>query len=163
MSDLAMKIIFQDIRTIESDAVVVGFYEDVRPLKNLAGQLDWLLCGSLSRLILEKKLHGTLGEMALLTSRGKIPAGKIFLIGLGPRSEFSYAALKNVARMTAASVIAAGDVIAAMEYFSLADDDYKTGVHTLLEGLKEGAGECNLSISLVALDKAAYNQISRQI
>jgi hypothetical protein len=163
MAGLAVKVIFQDIKTVESDAVVVGFYEDVRPLKNLAGSLDWLLCGSLSRLIIEKRLHGALGEMALLTSRGKIPAGKIFLVGLGPRSEFSCAALKSAAKITAASIIAAGDVVAAMEYFPPADADYETGVRALQEGLREGAGERNLSISLVALNKDAYDQISRQL
>jgi len=163
MPGLEVKVIFQDIKTVQSDAIVVGFYEDVRPLKNFAGQLDWLLCGSMSRLIIEERLHGALGEMALLTSGGKIPAKKIFFVGLGPRSEFSCPALKSAARIIAASVIAAGDVIAAMEYFPPAGADYETGVHALQEGLKEGAGECNLAISLMALDKAAYDQISSQL
>ena len=163
MASLAVNVIFQDIKAVESDAVVVGFYEDVRPLKSLAGQIDWLLCGSLSRLIIEKRMRGSLGEVALLTNRGKIPAGKIFLVGLGLQSEFSCVTLKSVARTIAASIIAAGVQVAALEYFPPAQANYEEGVHVLQEGLKEGAGELDLSVALVASDKAAYDQISRQL
>jgi hypothetical protein len=163
MASLAMNVIFQDIKSIESDAVIVGFYEDVRPLKSIAGQLDWLLCGSLSRLITEKRMRGTLGEVALLSNRGKIQAGKIFLVGLGPRSEFSCAALKSVAMMIASNVIAAGAQVAALEYFPPENANYEAGIRALQEGLKKGAGEHNLSVSLVAMNKAAYDQISRQL
>lgn len=163
MASLAVDVIFQDIKAVESDAVVVGFYEDVRPLKGLAGQLDWLLCGSLSQLVIEKRMQGSLGEVALLTNRGKIRAEKIFLVGLGLQSEFSCAALKSAARTIAASIIAAGVKIAALEYFPPVQANYEEGVHVLQEGLKEGAGGHDLSVSLIATDKAAYDQISRQL
>ncbi len=163
MTSLTMKVIFQDIKAVESDAVIVGFYEDVRPLKSLAGQLDWLLCGSLSRLIIEKRMRGALGEAALLSNRGKIKAGKIFLMGLGPRSEFSCAVLKSVATMIASSVIATGAQVAALEFFPPENANYEAGIHALQEGLKEGAGERNLSVSLVASDKSTYDQISKQL
>ncbi len=161
MAELVVDVIFQDIKTIESDAIVVGFYEDVRPLKSLAGHLDWLLCGSLSRLIVEKRLSGALGEMALLNNRSKIPAEKIFLVGLGPQSAFSCSTLKSVAMMTAASISAIKIAVAALEYFPPADADYETAFRALQEGLKEGAGEHNLAVSLVALDRVSYDRISR--
>ena len=50
-----MQVLLQDIKKIETGAIIVGFFEDVRPLKGLAGELDWLLCGALSRLIINKK------------------------------------------------------------------------------------------------------------
>ncbi len=71
MTGVTVKVIFQDIRKIESDAIVVGCFEDVRPLKGFAGQLDWLLCGSLSRLLLTGRIRGSLGDVALFTSRGR--------------------------------------------------------------------------------------------
>jgi cytosol aminopeptidase family protein len=163
MSTLAVSVIFQDIKVVESDAIVVGFFEDMRPLKNLAGQLDWLLCGALSRLIIERRMRGTLGEVALLTNRDKIPAGKIFLVGLGPRLEFNCAALKRVASRTAASVVNAGAQVAALEYFPPVNANYEEGIHALQDGLKEGAGERRLSVSLVTLDKTAYDRISQQL
>jgi hypothetical protein len=163
MASLAMNVIFQDIKAVESEALVVGFYEDVRPLKSLAGQLDWLLCGALSRLLIEKRVSGSLGEMALLTNRGKIRAGKIFLVGLGMQSEFSCSALKHVARAIAANIVAAGVHLAVLEYFPPLQANYEEGVYALQEGLKEGAGEHNLSVAIVTSDEAAYDQISRQL
>jgi Cytosol aminopeptidase family, N-terminal domain len=158
-----VKVIYQDIKTVECDAIVVGFYEDVRPLKNLAGQLDWLLCGSLSLLLIEKRLQGVLGEVALLTSRGKIPAQKIFLIGLGPRSGFTCTTLKRVARIVADSVASVGAANVALEYFHPSDADYDNIVRSIQEGLKEGGGQRSLAVSLVVPDRAAFDQISRLV
>src|SRR3972149_11307853 len=98
MPGLVLKVILQDIKKLETDALIVGFYEDVRPLKGLAGELDWLLCGSLSNLILSDKLRGSLGDVALLTSRGKIPAQKIFMVGLGAAGSLSPVSLRPGAR-----------------------------------------------------------------
>ena len=85
MPGLTVNVLLQDIKKLETEALIVGFFEDVRPLKHLAGELDWLLCGSLSNLIIKHKLQGALGDVALLTSQGKMPAQKIFMVGLGRR------------------------------------------------------------------------------
>jgi hypothetical protein len=58
MPGVTMKVILQDIKKLATEALIVGFYEDVRPLKGVAGELDWLLCGSLSSLVLSKKIRG---------------------------------------------------------------------------------------------------------
>ena len=161
MPGVTVDIILRDVRKVEADALVVGFFEDVRPLKGLAGQLDWLLCGSLSRLLIENRLRGSLGDVALLTARGKVPAPKIFLVGFGPRSAFSVAALRTAAGTAAASAAGAGVGRVAMEYFSLpgvADDDF---VPAFREGLAEGAGGRSLAVSLIAPDAAAYEKLSR--
>ena len=86
MSSVTVTVILQDIKKLATEALIVGFYEDVRPLKGVAGELDWLLCGALSSLVLTKKLRGSFGDVALVTSQGKVPAQKIFLVGLGPRA-----------------------------------------------------------------------------
>ena len=71
MSSVTVKVILQDLKKLATEALIVGFYEDVRPLKGVAGELDWLLCGALSALVLTKKLRGSLGDVALVTSQGK--------------------------------------------------------------------------------------------
>ena len=65
MSSVTVKVILQDIKRLATEALIVGFYEDVRPLKGVAGELDWLLCGALSSLVLTEKLRGSLGDVAL--------------------------------------------------------------------------------------------------
>ncbi len=162
MPGLVLKVILQDIKKLETDALIVGFYEDVRPLKGLAGELDWLLCGSLSNLILSHKLRGLLGDVALLTSRGKIPAEKIFMVGLGPVRSLSPASLRRAARTAASSAVNAGVTKAALEYFPVsADVSYDAALHALRDGLTEGVGGRRLHFALLATDAAAYEKLAR--
>jgi hypothetical protein len=160
---LDVKVILQDIKKIETEALIVGFYQDVRPLKGLAGELDWLLCGSLSDLILNNKLSGSLGEVALLASRGKVPAMKIFMVGLGPKGGSSSSLLRNAARIAASSAVGAGVTNAAVEYFYSPVVPCDAAVNALRDGLSAGAGGNPLTVSLLAPDVAAYEKISRLV
>ena len=143
-------VLQQDIALVEADAVVVGFHEDVRPLKGGAGRIDWLLCGALSRLILDGKLRGVPGEVALLTSSGKVPAQKIFLVGLGPRAGASPALLQQAAEKAAESVVRAGASRAAVDLFAGDSDPAQDMVQAVRDGLSAGAAGRSLWAALVS-------------
>ena len=160
---MGVKVILQDIKKLETGALIVGFFEDVRPLKGLAGELDWLLCGSLSSLIIKDKLRGALGELALLTSRGKVPASKLFMLGLGPRESFSAAALQEAARSAAAAAVGAGVASVALEYLAVPELAIASAVNALRQGLADGSRGHSIEISLLAPDAASYEKISRLI
>lgn len=160
MSGLTVKVLRQDITKVEAEALVVGFFEDVRPLKGLAGQLDWLLCGSLSRLLIKNKLHGSLGDVALLTAKGKVSATKIFLVGLGPKAGFSLTALRTAVSTAAATVAGAGVMNAALECFQPVGAASGAGIRVWQEGLAEGAGGRALTVSLIVPDQAAFKELS---
>jgi hypothetical protein len=163
MSGVMVKVILKDVKKLPADALIVGFYEDVRPLKGIAGELDWLLCGSLSTLLLSKKIRGSLGDVALVTSRGKVPAQKIFMVGLGPSNGMNQAALRSAARNAATSAVDAGVRSAAIEYFPSSDMPHDAGVKALYQGLNEGAGGRSLDVLLMASDASAYEHISRSL
>jgi hypothetical protein len=158
-----VKVILQDVKKLAAEALIVGFYEDVRPLKGIAGEIDWLLCGSLSALILMKKLRGSLGDVALVTSQGKVPAQKIFLVGLGSRAGLTPTALSSAARTAAASAAGAGVRSAAIEYFPSLDMPLDIGLTALSRGLNEGADGRSLDVLLIASDAAAYERMSRSL
>ncbi len=160
---MGVKVILQDIKKLETGAIIVGFFEDVRPLKGLAGELDWLLCSSLSSLIIRSKLRGALGELALLTSRGKVPAAKIFMLGLGPRGSVTSATLQEAARSAVAAAVGAGLTHAAIEYFTTPELSTEVAVSALRRGLADGAGGRAIEISLLAPDAATYEKMSRLI
>jgi hypothetical protein len=160
---LTLTVLLQDIKKLETGALIVGFFEDVRPLKGLAGELDWLLCGSLSRLILTKKLRGELGDVALLTSQGKLPTQKIFMIGLGPKATFTSSAARSAADTAAASALGAGVTKAAIEFIHVSDAPFENSVSALSEGLSQGAGGRSFDVSLLAPDAAAYEKIARLV
>lgn len=158
-----MKVILQDIKKLEAEAVVVGFYEDVRPLKGVAGELDWLLCGSLSGLLRSGKLRGALGDIALLTSKGKIPAQKIFMLGLGPEEKFSSATLRQAVRTAASSAVGAGIKSIALEYFSPEGMRNAASLRVFRDGLRDGAAGRALDVALLVPDAASYEKFSKFI
>ncbi len=163
MSGVSVTVVLQDIRKLETESLIVGFYEDVRPLKGLAGSLDWLLCGSLSNLILENRLRGSSGDIALLTSRGKVPAKKIFMLGLGPREELSSSVLRSAAKKAMSIVLRAGVHETSIEYIHPPSLSHEDCVRALQTGLLEGAGKQPMTISLLAPDAPAYEKISHLI
>ena len=158
---MGVKVILQDIKKLETGALIVGFFEDVRPLKGLAGELDWLLCGALSSLILKHKLSGALGELALLTSLGKVPASKIFMLGLGPRGSISPETLRHAAKSAAAAAVGVGAASMALEYFTTPELSPEIAVRSFYQGLTDGSRGSSLEISLLAPDAASYEKISR--
>jgi hypothetical protein len=161
MPGLTVRVVHENMRHLETEALVVGFHEDVRPLRNMAGELDWLLCGALSRLILHHNLQGRIGDAALLTSRGKIPAHKIFLVGLGPAHDRSPEALSDIAATVAASVLKAGVRQAAFEFFAAPGTPLETGVPALCSGINRALRGRDLDIVVLWPPGPAYDKISQ--
>jgi len=158
---LVLNVLMHDILKFDGDAVVVGLYEDVRPLKGAAGRLDWLLCGALSRLVIARRVTGSLGDVALLTSKNKIPASKIFMVGLGPRSAVSPASIRAAARTFASAAAGAGVSRAGVDLFSRTNELNDDAVRAIREGILEGAGNASIEMSLLAPDPESGERISR--
>ncbi len=158
-----INVISPDIRKAEGDAIVVGIFEDTRPLKGFAGQLDWLLCGSLSYLLLTNRMRGSLGDVALCNSRGKVPSPKIFMMGLGPSASFSQSTLRAAGRTAAASVLGAGATRAVIECVLPSDAALEDCIPLFQEGLEEGAGGRRLAVSLIAQNRDAQERIARLV
>lgn len=158
-----LKVILQDIKKFETEALVVGCYEDVRPLKGLAGELDWLLCGTLSHLLLADRFRGSLGDVALITPRGKIPAQKLFMVGMGPRKESSAASVRAFARTAASSLLDAGVRTAAIEYVSAPGSEETARVQALREGLEDGSRGRAFEVTLLMQDAATFEKVSRHV
>ena len=93
----------QDVRFVEptlagldsvhADVVVVLLPEDERPLRGVAGLIDWRGGGRVSEAITSAFATGSAGETLLLPGAGMFPAEKFVLCGAGPRETFDGAAL----------------------------------------------------------------------
>jgi hypothetical protein len=79
-----------------ADILVTGFFEDVRPPKGLAGHVDWLTGGGLSRLIVGHRLSGHIAETALLAVP-TFSTPRVLFVGLGRSSNYTYLVLHQVA------------------------------------------------------------------
>ncbi|MBI5179781.1 MAG: hypothetical protein HZA05_00065 [Nitrospirae bacterium] len=93
-------IFSERLTKIEDKVIVAGFFSDVRPLKGLAGDIDWLFNGEISRLILDGKLNGQIGDSLLLCSN-RLKTRNVLLLGMGNRERFDSSAVRNTAKLLA--------------------------------------------------------------
>jgi Cytosol aminopeptidase family, N-terminal domain len=68
----------------QRDALCVSAFDDERPLRGVAGLVDWRMGGQLSRLLKKKVASGAAGEAIMLPAGKKLPMTRIFWFGLGP-------------------------------------------------------------------------------
>jgi hypothetical protein len=87
------------------DAICLFVAEDERPLRGTAGFVDWRLCGELSRVLQKGFFTGVQNDWLLVPSRGRLPAPRIFVGGIGRAKQLTPltlgAALESAARTLA--------------------------------------------------------------
>ena len=80
-----------DLRAIDAtsaEVIACSIFQDERPMRGLAGLLDWRLSGRLSALAKTDFITGELDEVVLVPGRPHLPFEKVLVLGLGPRSSF---------------------------------------------------------------------------
>jgi leucyl aminopeptidase len=92
---MQVTILSEKISRIQSELLVIGFFEDVRPLTGYAGEIDWYTNGNISSLIRNGKIRGGWGEVTLLATT-RIATPKILLIGLGQKRDFSVTLIQQL-------------------------------------------------------------------
>jgi hypothetical protein len=70
-------------------------WSDVRPVRGLAGLLDWRLGGRLSALLASGFATGEADEALLVPGKPSAPFEKILVLGLGARSSFGDGAFRK--------------------------------------------------------------------
>ncbi|MGE5855520.1 MAG: M17 family peptidase N-terminal domain-containing protein [Syntrophaceae bacterium] len=160
---MELRVLLHDVRKVEAEALVVGCFEDVRPLKGMAGELDWLLCGGLSHLLLKGHFTGALGDTALTTSRGKIKVGKLFMVGMGPQDQTSEETTRSFSRAVAKGLLNAGVASSVIEYVPVSGQDESRHLRAIQDGLREGSEGRGLTVQLLVQDPLVYERISRLV
>lgn len=69
--------------------LVVCAFDEERPLKGLAGRVDWRLCGRLSDLIFAGNLEASFGSTLLCPVDGRLPFERLLFVGLGSTSKYT--------------------------------------------------------------------------
>jgi len=87
MASVVVELDDKPLERAPADLVVVGFSPDDRPLRGSASRADWRLCGELWGLVTSRKLNGTLGQAALLSTAGSLRSPLLLVLGLGHRAE----------------------------------------------------------------------------
>lgn len=75
-----------------AEVIACAVWSDERPMRGLAGLLDWRLAGRVSRLAKEQFVTGSVGEVLCMQGKPRLPFDKVILVGLGARAAFDEAA-----------------------------------------------------------------------
>ncbi len=78
-----------DITGIRTGAIIVNHFEGMKRPEGDAAAVDKAMDGAISQLIKQGEIKGKLNEITLLHSLGKIPAGRVALVGLGKKKELT--------------------------------------------------------------------------
>jgi leucyl aminopeptidase len=77
------------IAGVKAGAIIVEHYEGEKKPEGDAAVIDKALDGEISTLISQGDIKGKLNEITLLHTLGKIPAGKVAVVGLGKKKELT--------------------------------------------------------------------------
>ncbi len=84
------------------EAVCCFVMEDERPISGAAGFLDWRLCGGLSKILGSGFFVGAPGDRLLVPTDSRVPAKKVFAVGLGRSSSVTALGLEHALTQAAA-------------------------------------------------------------
>jgi Cytosol aminopeptidase family, N-terminal domain len=93
-----LRFIAPDLRALDehpAEVIACCVWSDERPLRGLAGLLDWRLAGRISRLAKERFVKGDAREVLCMQGKPRLPFDKVLLIGAGTRAAFDVAACKE--------------------------------------------------------------------
>lgn len=91
-----IKLVVGDIAQIEADAIVVNLFEGVEQPGGATAAVDKALDGAISSLIKRGEIKGKFGEVGIVHTFGKVPAGIVAIAGLGKRQDFTVDKIRGV-------------------------------------------------------------------
>ncbi len=80
---------------LRTEILALACFKDIRPLRGLAGEVDWYYSGIISRMMMHKRFTGFHGETLLTPTEGKLRISKVMMIGLGPSSSYDALQFEN--------------------------------------------------------------------
>jgi len=92
---LEIKVIVGDVTQAEADAIVVNLFEGEQPAGATAA-VDKALGGAISHLIDSGGIKGKFGEVSIIHTFGKLPAGIVAVAGSGKRRDFTVDRVRGV-------------------------------------------------------------------
>jgi len=101
------------------EAICCFVLEDDRPLSGAPGYLDWRLCGGLSKILSSGFFVGAPGDKLLVPSDTRVPAHRIFAVGLGQSAAVTALGVEHALGQAAAMLTKAQVESVALAFPSL--------------------------------------------
>jgi leucyl aminopeptidase len=92
-----MQILVQQgsITEIETPLLAVNLFEGVKQPGGATGAVDSALGGLVSQLIADGEIKGSLNEVTIIHTQGKLPASRVAVVGLGKQDKFNLDAIRR--------------------------------------------------------------------
>lgn len=154
----------EPLARVHADVLVIGFFEDIRPLKGLAGQVDWLAKGALSRLIMSRRATGQLKEATLL-ALDTFSTPRILCMGLGKLSAYTYWTLHQTAELLIPMLRELRVGCAAVELLGVHGTslDPAVAARTFVKAWYEGPSKHSIDLAFVLPKQMQPSQFERQL
>ena len=93
---MQIKAVSGDIAQIKADAIVANIFEGVEQPGGATAAVDKALDGAIGTLISRGVIKGKLGEVAIVHTFGRLPAGIVAVAGLGKSQDFDVDRIRGV-------------------------------------------------------------------
>lgn len=163
---MRVKVLCQKITKVPSEVIVAGFFHDVRPLKGLLAEIDWLYNGNLSKLIMEGKISGVRGEVLLMGGWRRLAAPKVLAVGLGKRDDLNYNSLKDLSAQIAERLLKLEVSEVAMDILGVESSplNYMEAAESIIQGLEMGTkGKDSFEVILLLKDPMKGKELEGRI
>src|SRR5262245_16714111 len=94
---MQINVIQDNIAQQATDCIVVNLFEGITAPGGATGALDQALDRAIVNLIKSGDFTGKTGTTALLYTNGKIPAGRVLVVGLGKADKFDLECVRKAA------------------------------------------------------------------
>ena len=84
---MELSAIKADVTQVETAALVVNLYQGVDRPAGATGAVDAALDGQIAELIADGEITGRPGEITIVHTRGRLPARRVVVVGLGPKAD----------------------------------------------------------------------------
>ncbi len=128
----------ESLEASKTDAIVVGIYAEEAKLRNVAARVDRALGGQLGDVLRAERFGAKRAQVTHVHTAGRIPAGRVIVVGLGKRVELT---LETVRRAAASGLRRARDLGARSVAIDVLGDRLPTRsrAHAVTEGAVLGA------------------------
>jgi leucyl aminopeptidase len=130
---MEIKVINSTIQAASTDAILVDLFEGVAPA-GATGAMDKALNGAVSDLLNANDLRGKLNEVAVLYSRGTLPAPRVIVVGLGKVEEVSLDRIREASATGAKKARELGCKSIATNVFGAEQLDVSLAAQATVEG-----------------------------
>ncbi|MFH1406784.1 MAG: leucyl aminopeptidase [Candidatus Omnitrophota bacterium] len=133
---MEIKVICTDLTKYACDAVIVNLFEGVSSPGGATGAADHALGGLITQLIKDGEITGTLNQVCVIHTQGKLAAKRCVIVGLGKPADFKYDRIRQVSAeaLKALRKIGAKQVATVIHGAGVGGLDVKLATGALVEG-----------------------------